>query len=335
MILTGVTINLVLESDGIITKAKEAKEKQKVAEITETLELSKIPVAIDNENDVSIKDYLDYIQSEEKINSKISKIERVDQDNCYITIEDNYEFLLKKEDNGNLDIIYQGKVEKTEETEAPSVTLGDATGTGINSMCSFTVGISVTLTDDDSGVNTTNSKYIWNDTNTLIGTTSELWNSATSIGETSKTITKNVTTLGIWYLHILGVDNIGNKTEVVSKAVNVEANYHNHTSSCNTTTTVECTGGTKSSAGTCTFYDHAHMKNDAQRYNAHSHTIYRCNNCGGEWESCPGVSGVGLYAGKTWNCGGGENHKTYSKTTQTCGKSTTTIENYTMTYIEE
>lgn len=644
LILSGVAINLVLGDNGIITKAKEAKEKQEVAEIIDKLELAKVPIAIDNENNLSIEDYLDYIQGEGKIDRNLSQIERVNQDNCYITIDNKYEFLLEHEDNGNLKIIYQGKIEKlvpriinveltntsnsiqakveakrtekynfyikedideeyilmeennktgekiysglsqnktyylkieavndngkaqievtrttsqiielveaevesniepkvwtngnvkttikintnkdiknyriqysqtdkeltTEElknvkwkeytnegiistkneiiytrlydgtnatsymsrkitiidkikpvindmsvttnsitisgtddlsgivgyvvstsntepktfsksnntktfskkeeglmqnttyyvwlkdeagnislsssiktlsvtdavtegaitfsgitwdatthkasvtlstntsykikyqvngysgiwtegknvtglnlndtvyaclsdgtnngnytslkiteNEEPSVRLGEATGTGTSSTCSFTTGIEVTLTDRGSGVNTTNSKYIWNDSNEQVGTTSTLWDSATSIGKTSKTITKSLTSEGTWYLHVLGVDNAGNKVEIISKAVKVVANIHTHTSSCYHTHSSSC--------GTHTEY---HRDKNGDIYVCGYHPYY------GSKDLCSGWT--------AYNCGKNTN-------TPYCGKGTT----YTMSY---
>ena len=81
----------------------------------------------------------------------------------------------------------------------------------------------VTLKDNESGVNVTSSKYIYNTTSGNIGTTSTTWNSASSFSSNGQTITLKVATTGIYYLHVLTVDNAGNKTETISSSVTVKA----------------------------------------------------------------------------------------------------------------
>ena len=83
----------------------------------------------------------------------------------------------------------------------------------------------VTLKDNESGVNVTSSKYIYSTTSGNIGTTSTTWNSASSFSSNGQTITLKSTTVGTYYLHVLTVDNAGNKTETVSSGVTVEDQY--------------------------------------------------------------------------------------------------------------
>ena len=110
IILAGVSINLLLGDNGIITKAIEAKEQQEIASIAEKLELVKAPIQVEKIV-VTIDDYLAELQKPGVVDFEINGIDRVDENNAYI-IADKYQFLLEYESNGNLKITYQGKVGK-------------------------------------------------------------------------------------------------------------------------------------------------------------------------------------------------------------------------------
>ena len=93
----------------------------------------------------------------------------------------------------------------------------DLSGTSTNTAGSITA--TVTLADNESGVNATGSKWAYNTTATEIGTEeSSYTNTFNSNGET---ITLQATTAGTYYLHVLTVDNAGNKKETISDAVTV------------------------------------------------------------------------------------------------------------------
>ena len=92
-------------------------------------------------------------------------------------------------------------------------------GTSTNTEGSITA--TVTLTDNESGINTTASKWIYNTTSGAIGENESSYNNNFSSNE--QTITLKSTTAGTYYLHVLTVDNAGNKKETISSAVTVEA----------------------------------------------------------------------------------------------------------------
>lgn len=107
IILAGVSINILLGENGIITKAKEAKEIAKLGEIIEELELLKGPVAMNNLGRVEMQKYLEYAYGNFKHNITNTKI--IDEKYAYITVDSKYLFLLEQEDNWNLLIIYKGE----------------------------------------------------------------------------------------------------------------------------------------------------------------------------------------------------------------------------------
>ena len=90
IILAGISINLLLGDNGLITKAKESKKQQKIAEIKEkiSLELSaaETDAIIRNEN-----------LEEEQLNDIVSKYGTLQDDkDTILTKDDNYEISLKE-----------------------------------------------------------------------------------------------------------------------------------------------------------------------------------------------------------------------------------------------
>jgi len=112
IMLATTTINLILGENGIVTKAKEAKIRQEVAQITEQLELKKLDIAIldDNQGIIPISEYIEEVQNDEKMQYKVTSVEIVDEETAYIIVAGEYEYLLEQEENGNLKITYQGEV---------------------------------------------------------------------------------------------------------------------------------------------------------------------------------------------------------------------------------
>ena len=112
----------------------------------------------------------------------------------------------------------EDKVIEITDTVAPSATIS-LSSTTVTTDGSITA--TVTQTDADSGIDITKTKYVYNTTATEIGT-----DDASYTGTFSKTpqdIILNATTAGTYYLHVLTVDNAGNKKETISEAVTVSA----------------------------------------------------------------------------------------------------------------
>ena len=81
-----------------------------------------------------------------------------------------------------------------------------------------TVNATVTHIDDESGVNVSSCKYIWNTSNANIGIDEKLYTEGTFSAE-KQSISKTFNEVGTYYLHVLTVDNRGNKKETISDAV--------------------------------------------------------------------------------------------------------------------
>ena len=90
---------------------------------------------------------------------------------------------------------------------------------GTSTSTEESITATVTLVDNESGVNITGSKWIYNTTAENIGTDEGNYNNTfTSNGET---LTLKASTTGIYYLHVLTVDKAGNKKETISNAITV------------------------------------------------------------------------------------------------------------------
>ena len=104
------------------------------------------------------------------------------------------------------------------DTVAPQAATINLSGTSTTTAGSVTA--TVTLKDNESGVNTTASKWVYNTNAGNIGTNESSYNN--NFSSNVQTITLKATTPGTYYLHVLSVDNAGNKKETISNAVTVE-----------------------------------------------------------------------------------------------------------------
>ena len=78
----------------------------------------------------------------------------------------------------------------------------------------------VTQTDEGSGVNITQTKWVFNTEAGEIGTEAASYTGGT-FTETPETITLPTDTAGTYYLHVLTIDNAGNAKEVISSKVTI------------------------------------------------------------------------------------------------------------------
>lgn len=126
IILAGVSINVLFGSEGIVTKAKNAKENYKIAQLEEGLQLVKSTVQMDEEKlDITVEEYLNKLQEPGIIKFSLDKVEKVNEKVAYITVDKKYKFLVEHKENGTLIIVYQGKADAVEIPEG-EITFTDA-----------------------------------------------------------------------------------------------------------------------------------------------------------------------------------------------------------------
>ena len=104
LILAGVSVSLVIGNNNLFDKAKSTQKVQTIAGIKEALELEDIQV---EGKTVNLENYLEQISTGKK-NYDLSSKEKIDNKNAYIIINDQYKFLLKDKENGDVEIIYEG-----------------------------------------------------------------------------------------------------------------------------------------------------------------------------------------------------------------------------------
>ena len=90
----------------------------------------------------------------------------------------------------------------------------------------------VVQTDNESGININQTKWVLNTEAGNIGTEASKYTGGT-FTKTSETITIPTTTGGTYYLHVLTVDNAGNKKEIISEKIEITSvpNYWKKTTS--------------------------------------------------------------------------------------------------------
>ena len=84
-----------------------------------------------------------------------------------------------------------------------------------------TILAQVTHTDGESGVDATRCKWIYNQIAGNIGLEETTYTGGT-FNQNPQTITLSANTEGVYYLHVLTIDNAGNKKETISSAITVE-----------------------------------------------------------------------------------------------------------------
>jgi len=82
------------------------------------------------------------------------------------------------------------------------------------------INATVTHTDNETGVKTASCKWVYNTNPNEIGEDESLYTGGT-FSSNSQAISIKGTSKGEWYLHILTVDNVGNKKETISEKITI------------------------------------------------------------------------------------------------------------------
>ena len=106
LILAGVSTSLIIGNDSLFDMAKSTQKVQTIARIKEALELEKVDIQVESKT-VNLENYLEQISNGKK-NYDLSSKEKLDDKNAYIIVNDQYKFLLKDKENGDVEITYEG-----------------------------------------------------------------------------------------------------------------------------------------------------------------------------------------------------------------------------------
>ena len=115
LILAGVTINLLFNSDGIIFSAQNSKEQREIAEIREKMELAKMPVHVAGLGKYDVGKYWKQLESEQIIADQTIDVIPTGEGNYEVTTVPGYVFEVtlepSKDNIQNILIDYIGKGE--------------------------------------------------------------------------------------------------------------------------------------------------------------------------------------------------------------------------------
>ena len=131
IILAGVSVNIVMNENGLIQKAKEQKITQAKAEILQELELAKGPVTIEGSGYTSLEKYLEHINEKGLNSHNVTSITEIDEENAEILVDDKYIYTVAQIGN-NVIINEKGKVENTNPQTGSTVSLTGTTSTSIS-----------------------------------------------------------------------------------------------------------------------------------------------------------------------------------------------------------
>ena len=244
LILAGITISTVFSDNGIIKKAQEARNKTLEAVAQEHKDLNQLY------NDLEAA--LNSVPSEPVIPKPPEGAVQISEPNwsngtASVTITTSETGFTLQYQIGGVDeakwtnitsgksisdltlgqTIYARLYNGKEGSKTADMTIADLnkpqdagislSGTSTNTEGSITA--TVTLKDNESGVNAISSRWIYNTTSGAIGENESSYTGGSF--SSGQTITLKATTAGTYYLHVLTVDNAGNKKETISSAVTV------------------------------------------------------------------------------------------------------------------
>ena len=245
LILAGITISTVFSDNGIIKKAQEARNKTLEAVAQEHKDLNQLY------NDLEAA--LNSVPSEPVIPKPPEGAVQISEPNwsngtASVTITTSETGFTLQYQIGGVDeakwtnitsgksisdltlgqTIYARLYNGKEGSKTADMTIADLnkpqdagislSGTSTNTEGSITA--TVTLKDNESGVNAISSRWIYNTTSGAIGENESSYTGGSF--SSGQTIQLKATTAGTYYLHVLTVDNAGNKKETISSAVTVE-----------------------------------------------------------------------------------------------------------------
>ena len=245
LILAGITISTVFSDNGIIKKAQEARNKTLEAVAQEHKDLNQLY------NDLEAA--LNSVPSEPVIPKPPEGAVQISEPNwsngtASVTITTSETGFTLQYQIGGVDeakwtnitsgksisdltlgqTIYARLYNGKEGSKTADMTIADLnkpqdagislSGTSTNTEGSITA--TVTLKDNESGVNAISSKWVYNTTSGAIGENESSYTGGSF--SSGQTIRLKATTAGTYYLHVLTVDNAGNKKETISSAVTVE-----------------------------------------------------------------------------------------------------------------
>ena len=307
IILAGISINLILGDNGLLGKAKDAREQQTIESIREKLDIVKGSDYLEQEGNNSIDTYFETLEKEKIEPYTVTNKQKMTDVIGNVEVDNKYSYIVKIENNKNIKIEYEGKVgEIVREPDEVTITI---TGEKEQSTLPVTLSTNIKVNGQDA----TSGKYVINNTEEVLGTDDNSYTEEITDGNINVTLEQ----ANSYYIHTLTKDKYGRKQETIKGPITISVEYHKHT-------------GNSSSGGGCYTSYHAATKTKCGTWNCISNvggTVkFKCSGCGQEvTEYNVDTSGSG------W--GKGDHYKeTSAYYSVACGKNTSTIEKYIIEY---
>lgn len=213
IILAGVSLNLTLGEDGIITIAKKAKENMELAQIEEETKLNELYIQLEEEGNITGKLDYDAIARLDEFKSAIAeaitkKGVETSPDDSVDTMVENIGKIGKDETEPNIEITILG--EKMQEV--------------------LPIKIEAIITNN--GKPTTNAKWVLNNESEFIGTDETRY---TDNLVNTNHINITIDELNTFYLHVLTENRYGIKQETIKGPIEVSKKVHHHIDASGTT----------------------------------------------------------------------------------------------------
>ena len=250
LILAGITIGLVFGPNGVVKKAQEAANKTNEAVINEQAQMNSVTSTIENMlNGVGggssetpeepLPEGAVQFSPVEWENGQASTIITTSEEGYTLQYqiggitEENWIDTTSGYEITGLTLgqtVYGRLFNGTEGSKTADITITDLTkpsaqislsGTSVETTGSITA--TVKFTDNESGLNITGSKWVYNTNAGAIGEDAGSYANSFTNNNNPQTIALNSGTAGTYYLHVLTVDNAGNKIETISDAITVKA----------------------------------------------------------------------------------------------------------------
>ncbi len=138
LILAGVTLNMVLDKNGLINKAQSAVSAQNVAAIKEALELEKTELYL-AKGSLNIDDFIEQITTGNK-SFTVDSIDKISDTELEIVINGDNKFIIKDNGKGDLDVEYKGVAQ-----------VGDLTLSATSGTYTYPNNGTFTVTNNKSG----------------------------------------------------------------------------------------------------------------------------------------------------------------------------------------
>ena len=247
LILAGITISLVFGPNGVVKKAQEAANKTNEAIINEQAQMNGVTSTIENmlngigggstTPEEPLPEGAVQFSPVEWENGKASTIITTSEEGYTLQYqiegisEENWTDTTSGYEITGLTLgqtVYGRLFNGTEGSKTADITVEDLikpsaqislSGTSVETTGSITA--TVTFTDNESGLNITGSKWVYNTNAGAIGEDESSYTNSFTNNNNPQTITLSTTTAGTYYLHVLTVDNAGNKAETISDAITV------------------------------------------------------------------------------------------------------------------